>query len=142
MPNFRPWAAIVLACALVVLAIFAGRQIRIDETATRAHQLLRIDTALGATLEPLDPQTAKALGDGGGRLGMVVTSIASGGPADRAGLRVGDIVEEINGRPPDSITEVAATLGTSPMSMVVNRRGKRAKIQLQPALPGAEVDSR
>ena len=140
-PNFRPWVILVLACALIVLAIIAGKQISIGETATRAHQLLRIDTALGATLEPLDPQTAKSLGYGGGRLGMVVTSTASGGPADRAGLRVGDVIEEINGRP-SSIAEVAATLGTPSISMVVNRRGNRAKIRLQPALPRSEAGSK
>ncbi len=127
--KWRGWAAIALGIIATVLAFLViGRGL--DGASRRANHVLATDLALGATLEPLDPATAKALGDGNSPRDMVVTSVASGGPADKAGVRVGDVIEAIDGAPPGLMTEVPSTLGKSPISMVVNRHGKRAKIRL------------
>ena len=38
--------------------------------------------------------------------GLVVTSLRAGGRAEAAGLRVGDVVERVDGHAPDSLAEV------------------------------------
>ena len=84
-------AALLLLGAIVVLALFlALRPLRVDSPATSsARALLRLDTALGATVEPVDRATAGMLGVQSSEHSLVVTSVASNGPAATAGLRVG-----------------------------------------------------
>jgi S1-C subfamily serine protease len=101
---------------------------------------MRIDTALGATLEPVDAATARALGDDSGARGMVVTSIARGGPADSAGLRVVDLIERIQGRPARCSAAVADSLKRTPATVIINRHGNRARVEIavrSRGLPGA-----
>jgi S1-C subfamily serine protease len=132
LPKLRGWVAVMLGIlALLLVLLVIGLNFRIGVANTHAKQLLVIDTALGATLEPLDRATAKALGDGNSPYDMVVTSVATGGPADHAGIRVGDVIEAINGIPPGSTAESAATLDASPATIIVNRRGKRVKVSIQ-----------
>lgn len=52
-------------------------------------------TRLGATLEPLTPQLADYFGAKGG---LLVSSVAEGTPAARAGLKAGDVIASVNGR--------------------------------------------
>src|SRR6185437_3887062 len=92
---------LVLCIAIVIAAVFAIRSIRVQNPAShRARALLNLDAALDATLEPLDQTSARLLGGGGQADDMVVTSVASGGRASRAGIRVGDFVEQIGGKDP------------------------------------------
>ena len=69
--------------------------------------MLRVDNALGATVEPVDAGMARSLGLPGSSGGLVVTSVANKGPAISAGLRVGDIIEKIGGRPATSVNSNA-----------------------------------
>jgi len=61
---------------------------------------------IGAQLQTITPDLARGL-----RLpqswGVIVSDVHSGGPADQAGLRVGDIVLRIDGRPMDSLPLLA-----------------------------------
>jgi S1-C subfamily serine protease len=84
-----------------VLALFlAARPLRVETPASASAQaLLRLDSALGATVERVDHRTAAALGLRSADSSLVVTSVASSGPAAAAGLRVGDVIERIGGRP-------------------------------------------
>jgi predicted metalloprotease with PDZ domain len=70
----------------------------------------QLDQAIGATVEPLDPATARSLQLTSGTHGLVVTSLASGGAAARAGVRTGDVIVAID-RPVRSIDDLAAGLG-------------------------------
>lgn len=125
-PRWRGWTTVALGCLLAIaLLAIAARHLGITDGRQRAHNLLVIDTALGATLEPV-----------AGDKTMVVTSIATGGPADRAGIGVGDVVEQIDGRPAARIDEVAPLLADSPAVLVVNRHGTRARLRL-PIRPAA-----
>lgn len=56
-------------------------------------------SALDATVAALTPQTRRELGLAEDVEGVVVTSLKSGGHAMEAGLRVGDVVTRIGGRP-------------------------------------------
>lgn len=76
-----------LAEALALLALLAGalalHGFRADRSTGAA--------VTGATLTGMAP---------------VVTSLKDGGAADRAGLRVGDVIERVDGRVPGSLAQV------------------------------------
>jgi predicted metalloprotease with PDZ domain len=124
-------AALLLFGTLVVLALFlALRPLRVDSPASSsARALLRLDTALGATVEPVDRATAGMLGLRSSGRALVVTSVASNGPAARAGLRVGDVIERIGGRPAGDLHETADLASVEPLS--IRRGGKETLLNVQ-----------
>ena len=77
---------------------------------------------LGAQLRPLTAQTAQALGlDATG--GTIVEVVALDGPADDAGLRPGDIITKVGGRPLEQIEDVFSALGRA-------RPGERLELEV------------
>jgi Do/DeqQ family serine protease len=70
--------------------------------------------ALGLALQPGDS-------------GLEVTNVDPSGPAADAGIRVGDVVEEVNGAPVKSSADVRAALGKSKgkPALVLVRRGEQ-----------------
>ena len=60
--------------------------------------------SFGLQVDPLSPALAERLNLPVGH-GLVVTDVASGGPAERAGLRRGDVILELNRQP---VTDAAA----------------------------------
>ncbi|HKY43706.1 MAG TPA: Do family serine endopeptidase [Pyrinomonadaceae bacterium] len=63
-------------------------------------QLVRSGTvrrgSLGVTIQPLTPEAISQLGLQNAR-GALVNSVVSGGPAERAGVRAGDVITAVNG---------------------------------------------
>ena len=121
--------------ALVVTGLFFGglfvaaRQVRLVTPASpHARTLLRLDSALGATLEPLDARAARTLGGGSRVDEMVVTSVAAGGRASTAGLRVGDVVERVDGENPADLDAAVDAIGTDPTEILINRHGDHVKL--------------
>jgi serine protease Do len=53
---------------------------------------------LGVTIQPVDSDLASSLNLPAAR-GAIVTSVSTGGPADRAGIRRGDVITAINNQP-------------------------------------------
>lgn len=81
----------------------------------------------------LTPEQASALAAGGGRgFGLlalfperVVIDVEPGGPADRAGVRVGDVVQAVDGRPvrgDEIVTLPPATDGSGPARVALTLR--------------------
>ncbi|MGE5062823.1 MAG: PDZ domain-containing protein [Myxococcales bacterium] len=130
--------AILIACAILFAMIaVAVREVRVEAPASHdARALLKLDSALGATLEPLDATSARILGGGSEKDDMVVTSLASGGRASAAGIRVGDVVEAIDGKDASDVDQALAALGPAPTRVVINRHGNRAIVEL-PGNPDA-----
>jgi serine protease Do len=62
------------------------------------------------------------------RAGAVVSQVSTGGPAEKAGVKPGDVVTEFNGRPVENTTElqkmVAATKPGTSVGLKVMRNGK------------------
>ena len=113
------------------MPVFAPR----EETMVR-----KLDEAIGATVEPLDPATARGLGLTAGTRGVVVTSVASGGPASRAGVRTGDVVVAID-QPVGSANDLAAGLRNSGnvLTVTLNRRGQSVIVPLAVGARGGEA---
>jgi serine protease Do len=94
---------------------------------------IALDAAIGATVEPLDAGTARSLGLGRGEKGLVVTSLATGGPADRAGMESGDVIERVEGARIASAAEAAAALRRArdrEASLMLNRRGNYVMVHV------------
>jgi S1-C subfamily serine protease len=124
----RGAAGLILLAAIVLALFFLVRPIHLVMPATGgARALLRLDNELGATVEPLDPGTARKLGLSSSG-GFVVTSVANRGPAFSAGLQVGDIIERIGGRP--AVAVDTGSLSSASTQILVNRHGNHAIVTL------------
>jgi len=139
--GWRGTATLLVLGTIVVLGLFLMfRPLRVDSPASGgARAMLRLDGALGATVEPLDSALAsdkKLPGDAGY---LVITSVASKGPAASAGLRVGDVIKQIDGRPANQISSTAGV--ATPISVWRGDRETIVDVQL-PAGERGSINSR
>ncbi|MEA3013801.1 MAG: serine protease Do [Sphingomonadales bacterium] len=129
-------ALVVVVVAIVVAAVFAVRapDLGFELPGSRRETVVSaLDAALGATVEPLGPDTAASLGISARDKGLVITSIAENRPAARAGIRTGDVIERIDGAPVGSIGEAAAALADArapDIILRVNRHGEYVIVHL------------
>lgn len=103
---------------------------------------------LGVYIQDLTPSLAQAFGIDANR-GAVIAQVTPDSPAEEAGVREGDVVTRINGKPVRSAAELRNEVGLlrpgETIEMVVLRNGERmrinAVIQAQEArvLQGAEL---
>lgn len=130
--SWRNAAALLAMGAIVALALFLGlRPLRVETPASQSAQaLLRLDNALGATVEPLDQTTAAVLGLRSAGRYLVITSIANRGPAASAGLRVGDVIERIGGHPAGDEVRDAGKLASAER-LAIRRDGKTSLVDVQ-----------
>ena len=129
--------AFFIVCALLFGAlVVAARRLSFDSPASHhAKTLLKLDSMLGATLEPLDERAAQTLGGGSRVDEMVVTSVAAGGRAAAAGLRVGDVVEQVDGEDPADLDAAIDAVSTDPTQMIVNRQGNHVRLSVPAPAP-------
>lgn len=84
---------------------------------------------LGVSLQPIDRELAGALGLEE-PMGAMIAGVEPGSPAARGGLRAGDVVTEIDGRPIRAPRDLAGTIGDSKpgasLAVTVQRDGKPA----------------
>jgi serine protease Do len=83
---------------------------------------------LGLSLAPLTPELQGKLGLEGDD-GVVVTNVQPDGPADRAGLRRGDLILEVNRQPvrrPDDVKAALGKLKESDLVLLRVRRGDQS----------------
>jgi len=73
---------------------------------------------LGISMQDLAPDRARALGIFNG-WGAVIAEVQPESPAARAGLRAGDVVTEVNGRPVQTASSLRARLGVLPVGEAV-----------------------
>jgi serine protease Do len=90
----------------------------------------------GIQVDELTPQIASDLGLPPDTKGVVVTEVDADSPAADAGLRQGDVIQEINRKPVTSVSayqKLARAAGQNPILLSVNRRGTTTFVALQPA---------
>jgi Zn-dependent M28 family amino/carboxypeptidase len=99
-----------------------------------------------APLDPSNPTPAPSGGPKGPRLGvmpsysfegsgLLLEGVTPGSPADKAGLKDGDIIVEINGKPVSNVTTymgvMAAQKAGTTIELVVERNGKKVKLKAE-----------
>ncbi|HWJ58174.1 MAG TPA: Do family serine endopeptidase [Sphingomicrobium sp.] len=86
---------------------------------------------LGVGLQPIDEDIAPSLGLPKDR-GEIVRSIVAGGPADRAGLRQGDVILRVNGKDVTPEETVSYLIANTPVgsrsSLDIIRGGRRQTV--------------
>ena len=90
---------------------------------------------LGVTVEPLTPDRATQLGLRRDIQGVVVTDVDPSGPAGEAGIRVDDVITEVNRQTVKSAAELRSALersGSRPALLLVNRNGRSLFLAVQP----------
>ena len=83
-------------------------------------------TQLGVTVKELTPDVARQLGLPARIKGVVVAKIKPGSSAADAGLRRGDVIQEVNRKPVTGVPEVEQAVkqaGQGPVLLLVNRGG-------------------
>ncbi|MDO6963108.1 DegQ family serine endoprotease [Rhizobium alvei] len=88
---------------------------------------------IGASFDPVTSDMAEALGLKVAR-GALVTRVVEGGPADKAGLRSGEVILAVNGHPvehPDALGYRLTTAGLgSTVTLLISNNGKESEISL------------
>src|SRR4029079_2173219 len=88
---------------------------------------------LGVAIQPVDAALGKALGLDGSK-GALVADVESGGPADRAGLKAGDVIITLDGTPvpgsDDLPRMVARHAPGSKAKLEISRNGKRQLVDV------------
>ncbi len=92
---------------------------------------------LGVSIGPVDPATAERLGQSGA---VIINGVSSGSPAEAAGLKAGDILTRIGGRPLRGLGPLQSDIEFAeigaPIVLTVRRDGKEQEITARPeALP-------
>jgi serine protease Do len=82
---------------------------------------------LGVLIQPLTPDLAKQFGVKAGE-GVVVGDVVDAGPAEKAGLKTGDVIQAVGGKPVNDVRGlqrlVAAIRPGTQVEVKVNRKGK------------------
>jgi S1-C subfamily serine protease len=84
------------------------------------------NTSLGVSVSPLTPETASRLGVPKNAHGLVVEEVSPDGRAADAGIRAGDVIEQVNRQPVQSVDDLKAALRRSadkPVLLLINRQG-------------------
>jgi Do/DeqQ family serine protease len=66
---------------------------------------------LGISMYPMTPDIARSLGLSNATSGALVSQVVDGSPAQKAGIRTGDVITSVNGQPVKSNTELRNTIG-------------------------------
>ena len=120
----------------IEVALDVSRQLRSEGKVTRGR--------VGIGIQPMTTELARSFGLEAAA-GAIIVSLEKGGPADKGGARIGDVVLDWNGEAIDEPNElprrVAATPPGSLAHMGVWREGKRRTVELRVSEVRAEPGS-
>lgn len=96
-----------------------------DAAVARGGLTEQVPTPLGLTVDPLTPELAQELGLTSTR-GLLITEVAPGSPAARAGLRPEDVLLEVDRQPVGSLLELREALraGDDSALLKIERSGR------------------
>jgi len=93
-------------------------------------------SALGVTVAPLTPDLADRVGAPKNARGLVVEDVNPDGRAADAGIRSGDIIEQVNRKSVESVDDLRAAVkraGENPVLLLINRQGSELFVTVRPA---------
>jgi serine protease Do len=94
------------------------------------------NAALGIAVEPLTSDAASRFGTPKGVRGLVVRQVNPDGRAADAGLQEGDVIQEVNRQPVDSVEELRTAVrrtSDKPLLLLINRKGSDLFVTVRPA---------
>lgn len=90
---------------------------------------------IGATVGTVTPQMSKKLGLGNGAYGAYVNSVSKDSPADKAGIKKGDVITKIDGEQVDTsttlITEIRSHKVGDKVTLTILRDGKEQDFEVE-----------
>jgi Do/DeqQ family serine protease len=128
--------------ALVVIRDGSERTltVKLDEVAASTNARNDADSndkaALGVAVAPLTPELASRAGLPRDTHGLVVQEVNPNGRAAETGVQAGDVIQEVNRQPVQSVDELrAAVRRTSdrPVLLLVNREGRDLFLTVRPS---------
>ena len=93
---------------------------------------------LGVLIQKVTPEIAESLGARGGA-GALVADVVKGGPAEAAGLKVGDVIVEFDGAPVNESNELPLMVARTPIGKSVTVKVLRDKEQKELPVTIAEL---
>ena len=107
-----------------------------DKVAAGGSEPGRADqTALGISVAPLTPELASRYRLPRGTRGLVVENVDPDGRAASAGIQAGDVIEEVNRQPVESVDDLRAAMRRTtdrPALLLVNREGNQLFMTVRP----------
>ena len=88
----------------------------------------------GVTVDTLTPEIARQLGLPPNTQGVVVDDVGVGSPAEEAGLRHGDVIQQVDRKPVHNVREfnqMVSQLGKQPVLLLVDRGGNTLYMVIQ-----------
>ncbi len=118
-------------------AIILDNNIWSPRAYSKSHQYYReamTNTYIGVTLESLNKQLGEYFGVKDGN-GVLISEIQKDSPAEKAGLRAGDVITAIDGSPVDEVSEVREAVSDKKegesMDLTILRDKREQKIAVQ-----------
>jgi serine protease Do len=135
-------------------AIYANAQgigfaIPVDRARKVIQDLLRYGQVhsawIGAVTATVTPEEAKRLGTGVSR-GALIARVFGGSPAQAAGLKAGDVITTVAGKPVDSREAFSTYTSTipsgQPLPLTIVREGSTRTVSVRPAEPPSDLGLR
>ncbi len=101
--------------------------------------------SMGVLIQPVTPELAKSFGLAGQPRGALVANVTPGSPAERAGIKRGDVILELNGAPVsdsrDLSLKVSMMAPGTPVKVKVFRDGREQEFSLNLAEMPAKQES-
>ena len=92
--------------------------------------------ALGVAVAPLTPELAAQVGAPKDVAGLLVKDVNPDGRAAAAGIRPGDVIQQVDRKPVQSVEELRASVrsaGERPVLLLISREGQPAYVAVRPA---------
>jgi uncharacterized protein len=126
--DARPSDAIALAVRTGAPMFAAPGLLKPFDVPGKPDTTIHTDRRLGLTVQELDPDLAESIG-ASGVTGVLVSSVARGGLAERAGVKRGDIVRALDGRAIAGLAAYRDAAGPGVKSLIVWRDGRESTLR-------------
>jgi len=100
---------------------------------------------IGVGIQDITPDLREAFNLANGQSGVLVTSVVDGSPAARAGLRAGDVIVEVDGKPTTSTAQLRSLVGVQAIGdklrLTLLRDGDRKTFTVEVGEPKAQAQA-